>query len=141
MEALGRHLLAELYDCDKKIINDVKAVENILTQATIKIGATIVDVSFHTFNPHGVSGVIVIAESHVAIHTWPEYSFASIDIYTCGETVDPWIACDYIGKKLKAKHVSILEMKRGVLNIPGQKIQHKPGPSIAIEKEMVGAKK
>ncbi len=140
MEALGRHLLVELYDCDKKIINDVKAVENILTEATIKVGATILDVSFHTFNPHGVSGVIVIAESHLAIHTWPEYGFASIDIYTCGDTIDPWEACDYISKNLEAKHVSALEMKRGVLNLPGQKIQHKPNLDTAVEKEMVGAK-
>ncbi len=126
MKALGRHLLAEFYDCDTRIINDVKLLETIMKDAVLKIGATIVNVSFHTFNPHGVSGFIVIAESHLAVHTWPEYNFASIDIYTCGETINPWEACNYIAEKLRSKHVSAIEMKRGVLDIPGKKIQHKP---------------
>ncbi|MFH1784350.1 MAG: adenosylmethionine decarboxylase [bacterium] len=138
MKALGRQLLVELYDCDRNMINDAQKIESIMTKSAVDMGATIVSVSFHTFNPHGVSGVVVIAESHLAIHTWPEYGFASIDIYTCGDTVDPWKACDDISTKLKAKHVSALEMKRGVLNIPGQKIRHKPF-SVTQDKEMVGA--
>src|SRR5258708_7150751 len=77
----------------------------------------IVDVVFHNFNPHGISGVVVIAESHLAIHTWPEYSFASIDIYTCGDEVNPWKAYDYLLKHLKAKGVTALELKRGMLNV------------------------
>ncbi len=77
--------------------------------------ATIVDVVFHNFNPNGISGVIVISESHLTIHSWPEYNFASIDIYTCGSAVNPWKAYDYLYKHFKAKNVTAMEMKRGVL--------------------------
>jgi len=77
----------------------------------------IVDVVFHNFNPHGISGVVVIAESHLAIHTWPEYNFASIDIYTCGDVVNPWKAYNYLLKHFKAKGVTALELKRGMLNV------------------------
>jgi S-adenosylmethionine decarboxylase proenzyme len=82
--------------------------------------ATIVDVVFHAFSPHGISGVIVIQESHLTIHTWPEYNFASIDIYTCGNKVNPWKAYNYLVKNFKAKNVTALEMKRGVLNLTGR---------------------
>ena len=70
--------------------------------------ARIVDVVFHTFNPHGISGVIVIAESHLAIHTWPEYNFASIDVYTCGTEINPWRAYNFVAKKFKAKNMTAI---------------------------------
>ncbi len=126
MKALGRHLVVELYGCDVKILNNAKRLEKIMVRATLKAKATIIDVVFHTFNPHGISGLIVIAESHLAIHTWPEYAFASVDIYTCGDTVDPWKACEYLAKALKAKNTSALEMKRGTLDIAGSDLPHKP---------------
>ncbi len=126
MRSLGRHLMVELYDCDAKILNDVHRVETIMVDAAKSAHARVVDVVFHTFNPHGVSGVIVISESHLAIHTWPEFGFASIDIYTCGTEVNPWIAYNYLVKKFKAKNMTALEMKRGVLPIPAKLLKHKP---------------
>ncbi len=115
MKTLGRHLLVELYDCDSKVISDVRTIENIMVGAAKAAKATIVDVVFHNFNPNGISGVIVIAESHLTIHSWPEYNFASIDIYTCGSTVNPWKAYDYLYKNFKAKNVTAMEFKRGIL--------------------------
>src|SRR6267154_3556242 len=100
MRSLGRHLLIELYHCDSKILNDVHKVEAIMVEAAKHAKARIVDVVFHTFNPHGISGVVVIAESHLAIHTWPEHGFASVDIYTCGSSVNPWVSYKYILKYL-----------------------------------------
>lgn len=117
MKTLGRHLLVELYGCDAKSITDVRRVEEIMVGAAKYAKATIVDVVFHSFNPHGISGVIVIQESHLTIHTWPEYGFASIDVYTCGNKVNPWQAYKYLAKHFKAKNVTALEMKRGVLNL------------------------
>lgn len=117
MRALGRHLLVEYYHCDPKILTDVGQIEDALVGAARVARAHIVDVVFHTFNPHGISGVVVIEESHIAIHTWPEYAFASVDIYTCGTSVNPWRAYNYILKALKAKHSTAMEMKRGVLSI------------------------
>ena len=117
MKALGRHLLVEYYNCDPKTLTDIGAIEDILVGAARAAKAHIVDVVFHTFNPHGISGVVVVEESHLAIHTWPEYGFASVDIYTCGNSVNPWHAYKFLYKHLKAKHSTAMEMKRGVLNI------------------------
>ncbi|MBI3291760.1 MAG: S-adenosylmethionine decarboxylase proenzyme [Elusimicrobia bacterium] len=127
MQALGRHLLVELYQCDRKILTDVRKVEGIMVEAAKRAKAHVVDVVFHTFNPHGISGVIVIAESHLAIHTWPEYAFASIDIYTCGSEINPWPAYSYLVRKFHAKHTTALEMKRGILRpLSSRPLKHKP---------------
>lgn len=115
MKTLGRHLLVELYQCDSRVIGDVRKIEEIMVGAAKYAKATIVDVVFHNFNPNGISGVIVIQESHLAIHTWPEFGFASIDIYTCGSKVNPWRAYDYLSKHFKAKNVTAMEFKRGLL--------------------------
>ena len=72
MQALGRHLLLELFDCDAEAINSLETVKTSMVEAAKRAQATIVDVVFHEFNPFGISGVVVIAESHLAIHTWPE---------------------------------------------------------------------
>lgn len=69
---------------------------------------------FHTFNPHGVSGVVVIAESHLTIHTWPEYGYAAIDVFTCGDDVDPYASYQYLREKFKAKSAYLMEVKRGI---------------------------
>jgi len=126
LRSLGRHLLVELYNCDSKILNDVHKVEAIMVDAAKHAKANIVDVVFHTFNPHGISGVIVIAESHLAIHTWPEYNFASVDVYTCGTEINPWRAYNYMAKRFKAKNTTALEMKRGILQLPAKMLKHKP---------------
>jgi S-adenosylmethionine decarboxylase len=126
LRSLGRHLMVELYNCDSKILNDVHKVETIMVDAAKHAHARIVDVVFHTFNPHGISGVIVIAESHLAIHTWPEYGYASIDIYTCGTEINPWRAYNYMVRKFKAKSMTAVEMKRGMLPIPARLLKHKP---------------
>jgi len=115
MKTLGRHLVIELYQCDNRIISDVRKIEEIMVGAAKHANASIVDVVFHNFNPSGISGVIVIQESHLAIHTWPEFNFASVDIFTCGSTVKPWRAYEYLRKHFKSKNVTALEMKRGIL--------------------------
>ena len=114
MHALGRHVLLELYDCNQTLLNETSFIEEVMLEATRLSKATIVSSSFHHFNPHGVSGVIVIAESHVTIHTWPEHGYAAIDIFTCGETVDPWIIQSHLEEKLESKNNSVVEMKRGL---------------------------
>ncbi|MFC1485288.1 adenosylmethionine decarboxylase [bacterium] len=125
MESLGTHVIAEFYECDKKIIEDVKLVEQLMVNAAKVTNATIVDVIFHSFNPYGVSGMIVIAESHLAIHTWPEYNFASVDIYTCGNEVKPWKAYEYLETAFKSKNISVMEMKRGIMKAPNGELKHK----------------
>ncbi|UCC66227.1 MAG: S-adenosylmethionine decarboxylase proenzyme [Deltaproteobacteria bacterium] len=116
MKTLGRHLLAELYGCDEGILNNREAIEKIMNDAALVSGATIVGSVFHLFNPHGISGVVVIAESHFAIHTWPEFRYAAVDIFTCGDEVDPWKAHEHIKRELKAESFSMVEMRRGELD-------------------------
>jgi len=116
LNALGRHLLAELFGCDEGVLNNREVVEKIMNGAALVSGATVVGSVFHLFNPHGISGVVVIAESHFAIHTWPEFRYAAVDIFTCGDEVDPWKAHDYIKRQLRADSVSTVEMRRGELD-------------------------
>ncbi len=127
MKALGKHILAEFYDCKAESLNDVKKIEEIMVEAANVIKACVVNQSFHKFEPHGVSGVVVIAESHLSIHTWPEYNFASVDVYTCGDKIDPWIAYEYLNEVLKAKRSNVLEVKRGIITSENTTIKYKPG--------------
>lgn len=113
-QALGRHILCESLGCDPEVLNDRKVVEQIMVDAALKTGAEVREVAFHKFSPQGVSGVVVISESHLAIHTWPELGYASIDVYTCGDTVDPWAAVNYMNEKFGATSVEANEYPRGL---------------------------
>jgi S-adenosylmethionine decarboxylase len=115
LKALGRHLIVECYDCDADILNDAQLVEQYMIEAAREAEATIIKSVFHPFFPHGVSGVVVIAESHLTIHTWPEYGYAAIDVFTCGDQAYPERACEYIQRTLKARTSTIIEFKRGQL--------------------------
>lgn len=123
MQALGRQILVEFYDCDRDVLNQTETIRESLLEGVRRSGATIVSDSFHTFSPHGVSGVVVIAESHVTIHTWPEHGYAAVDIFTCGETIDPWVIQKYLERQFLAGNVSSMELKRGLFP---QKVAHKP---------------
>ena len=126
MNALGRHILAEYYGCDTNILNDVKTLEQSMKEAVLKSGATIVGSTFHQFNPHGVSGVIVIAESHMAMHTWPEYGYAAVDFFTCGDRVNPWKAFEFMNETLKPERNSTKELKRGLLEPESNRLLEVP---------------
>jgi len=116
VKALGRHILAELYGCSSEILNNLKDIEQIMVAAALEAGAEIREVVFHMFSPQGVSGVVVISESHLAIHTWPELGYAALDIFTCGDTVDPWVSCNYIKDKFSAQNMAANEIKRGIFD-------------------------
>lgn len=117
---LGTEVLIEFFDCDKTILADVRRVEKIMLEAARATKSSIVDVIFHTFNPLGVSGVVVIKESHLAIHTWPEHGYACVDIFTCGKNTQPWRAYRPLKKLLKAKRASAMEIKRGLMVLNGK---------------------
>ena len=114
MDALGRHLLLELRECNIAVLDDLKYLENALVSAAREAGATVIDKSFHQFAPQGVSGVVLIAESHLSLHTWPEHAYAAVDIFTCGTTVKIEVAADVLIRQLGSKDPSLLEVKRGV---------------------------
>lgn len=110
---LGRHMLVEFYNCDAAALDDVAGIETHMNNAALACGATIVQSTFHRFEPWGVSGVVVISESHLAIHTWPEYGYASVDLYTCGEDIDPLAAYEHLRLMLGAQEAEIQTLQRG----------------------------
>ena len=115
--ALGNHILVEFTGCVPEIMNDVAAIERDMVEAAKEAGATVINSTFHHFSPYGVSGVVVIQESHLAIHTWPEYGYAAVDLFTCGDQVDAWVSFDLLKDRFQAKNYSALEMKRGAINL------------------------
>ena len=108
-------MLLELYDCDPEAINNLEVVKASMVEAAKRAQATIVDVVFHEFSPVGISGVVVIAESHLAIHTWPEHRYAAVDVFSCGDVLQPELAADYLVEQLGAARASVVELQRGVL--------------------------
>lgn len=135
MDALGTHLLVELKDCNSAVLSDVEKIEEILVNAAKEAKATVIESRFHQFNPFGISGVVVIAESHLTIHTWPEYRYAAVDIFTCGKNLHPADATDYLIEKLQSKNPSMVAFKRGFPSasehslqlentIKGEKVDH-----------------
>lgn len=114
--SLGRHVLAELHGCPAELLNDVTLVERCMVEAARAAGASIDNTSFHHFAPHGVSGVVVIQESHLAIHTWPEFGFAAVDIFTCGSQTDPWAAHRSLKESLRSTRDTTQEIQRGLRN-------------------------
>ena len=115
MYALGRHLLLELKICNEEVLDDLNFLKDCLNEAAVQSGATVVGESFYHFSPCGVSGVVNIAESHIAIHTWPEYRYAAVDVFTCGTDVDPEKAARLITEKLGAQSHSLIELRRGIV--------------------------
>lgn len=116
MNALGLHLILELRECNALLLDDLTFLRDNLINAAHSMGATIVGQTFHKFSPQGVTGVVAIAESHLCIHTWPEYRYAALDIFSCGEQFDCRGTAQLLVSKLEAKDYSITELQRGFLS-------------------------
>lgn len=129
MRSLGHQIIAEFYDCNRDSLNNVDFIRTAMVTAAEKAGATIVTETFHHFSPHGVSGAVIIAESHLSIHTWPEYGYAAVDLFTCGDTVSSTRAFNDLRESLESTQVSTMEMHRGQVDMMDPKdgpVTHKP---------------
>jgi len=113
-DTLGHHYIAEASGCDPEIIGNVAKVQQILVKAAEVAGATVWAVSFNKLPPSGVSGVVVISESHISTHTWPEYRYGALDFYTCGNTVDPEKGLFFAVEAFGATSSHITEITRGL---------------------------
>lgn len=112
-QPIGRHLLADLHDADVVVLCDLDLIEAALVAAAKVAGATPVGRHFHHFGPGlGVTGVVLLSESHISIHTWPERRFAALDVFMCGAT-QPEIAVDCVAAALRAKRVETQVVTRG----------------------------
>jgi S-adenosylmethionine decarboxylase len=114
LKALGTHIVCELSGCNSEALTDVDAVHSMMIAAAQAANATIMESAFHRFEPQGVSGTVILAESHLSIHTWPEKRYAAMDFYTCGDHTDPWLACQYAAQALGARNMLTTEFKRGI---------------------------
>ena len=115
MYALGKHVLLELKQCNREVLEDIGEIREILLAAAERAKAKVVGESFHQFSPQGVSGVVIIAESHLSIHTWPEWDYAAVDIFTCGDSVNTEEAMEFITRSLSCQNLSVLEISRGIV--------------------------
>ena len=115
MNVLGIHLILELTDCNRELLDDLKYIKESMTQAATAVGAHIIGESFHQFQPQGVTGILAIAESHFCIHTWPEHGYAAADIFTCGTSFDPHRAAQILIERLQSKTASTREVMRGTV--------------------------
>ncbi len=113
MNSLGKQIVAELYRCDRDCLDDVEYIRRAMTGAAREAGASIVTQTFHHFSPYGVSGAVIITDSHLAIHTWPEYGYAAVDLFTCGGAVSANTAVDFLRGALKSQQLSVVELHRG----------------------------
>ncbi|WP_139491820.1 adenosylmethionine decarboxylase [Brevibacillus dissolubilis] len=113
MDTTGRHIILDMWECNQELLKKKQVVEQIMVDAANESQADIREVIFHQFEPDGVSGIVVIAESHLSIHTFPEDGYASVDVYTCGD-MDPHIGMEYLVKRFESRSQEVIEVVRGV---------------------------
>lgn len=112
MEHLGQHVIIELWGCNDSI-NDAEKVRTAMVKAVEAANATLLSLNVHTFSPHGVTGVAVLSESHLSIHSWPEHGYVAADVFTCGNTTRPRAAAEVLKKAFGASFCDLRELTRG----------------------------
>ena len=110
----GRHILLDVWGVDPDTLNDLGAMQQAMLEAAAAAGATVVDATFHRFPAQGLSGVVVLAESHISVHTFPEHGYAAFDVFTCGSRVDADRACEYLVHSVRAEDRFERRFVRGV---------------------------
>tara|TARA_Y100001968_G_scaffold63368_1_gene54154 strand:+ start:1176 stop:1643 length:468 start_codon:yes stop_codon:yes gene_type:complete len=113
-ENIGRHCILELYQCDQAKLNDEAFVRTTITSSAKITGATLINLVTHSFKPQGVTGLALLAESHISIHTWPEIGYAAIDVFTCGDHTMPEKACKLLFKEFSARNFSFKNIDREI---------------------------
>lgn len=115
MQRIGRHLILELWGCDTHQINSIETIERAITETIEACGATLLDLRVYPFTPQGVTGVAILSESHLMIHTWPEHGYAAVDVFTCGMHTDPSKAVPVLRRHFLPERVQVMEMNRGII--------------------------
>ena len=113
-ENIGRHCILELYQCDQAKLNDEAFIRTTITASAKIAGATLINLVTHRFKPQGVTGLALLAESHISIHTWPEIGYAAIDVFTCGDHSMPEKACKLLFQDFLAKDFSFKNIPREI---------------------------
>ena len=117
-EQLGRHLIVEMMGSPYHRLNNITFIDNVFREACTIGSLTLLKMQLHQFEPFGVSGVAVLAESHISIHTWPEKSYAALDIFVCGKNANPELALKYIEEQMEATSLNVKTFDRGIPKLP-----------------------
>ena len=115
MQRIGRHLILELWGCDAEHINSIETIERAMKETIEACGATLLDLRVYPFTPQGVTGVAILSESHLMIHTWPELGYAAVDVFTCGYHTDPAKAIPVLRHYFAPERIQVMEMNRGLV--------------------------
>ncbi|WP_195576341.1 adenosylmethionine decarboxylase [Paenibacillus sp. 1001270B_150601_E10] len=110
----GRHVAVDAWGVNFDMLNDAEYLQTQLVEAAEVCGATVLSVQAQQFEPQGATVLVLLSESHLSIHTYPERGFAAIDCYTCGDTVDPQAAIDYLVSVLKPEKTYAKKLVRGI---------------------------
>ncbi|NBD16666.1 MAG: adenosylmethionine decarboxylase [Cyanobacteria bacterium] len=113
MKKVGTHLVVEAWQTPGDVLNDPEQIRSALVEAVLAGGATLLNLCVHQFSPHGVTATATLSESHIAIHTWPEYGYFAADLFFCGKG-DPHQAMQVLQSVLGAKEVAMQEIDRGL---------------------------
>ncbi len=113
-DMVGKHFILELYECDRFKLNDEAFVRTVLTSASKISGARILNLITHKFCPQGVTGLVLLAESHMSIHTWPESKYAAVDVFTCGNHTMPEKACELLAKEFSSSSHYLRNIHRAI---------------------------
>ena len=124
IEAVGKHCILELYDCDRSRLDDQAFLRDAITAAANRAGATLLHLITHRFEPQGVTGLALLAESHISIHTWPESGYAAVDVFTCGDHTMPEKACQALCRELEAGHHKLTSFRREAPGAVGEGQRH-----------------
>jgi len=115
LERIGRHLILELWGCNAEHLNSIDVITTAMTETIEACGATLLDLRVYPFTPIGVTGVAILSESHVMIHTWPEHGYAAVDVFTCGYHTDPAKAVPVLRHYFSPERIQVMEMNRGLI--------------------------
>lgn len=118
MKALGIHLVLDLFGCDATQINDISFLMDATKRAAEKTKGTVLGYIFHAYSPYGISIAYFLAESHIFVHSWPEYGFVATDIFTCGQNSDPNLGAQRLIKLLKPSRFKAIRHRRGLSTEP-----------------------
>jgi S-adenosylmethionine decarboxylase len=120
MKAIGRHIILEMWGCQN--LDSVETAERALREMVVALDVNLLDLRVYPFSPVGVTGIAIVSESHLGIHTWPEHGYAAVDVFTCGSPRDPQGAVDVLRRLFEPERIGIMEINRGQLDLPEYKL-------------------
>jgi S-adenosylmethionine decarboxylase len=120
MKAIGRHIILEMWGCQN--LESVETAEDALREMVVALDVNLLDLRVYPFSPVGVTGIAIVSESHLVIHTWPEYGYAAVDVFTCGSPRDPQDAVDVLRRLYQPERIGVMEINRGQLDLPEYKV-------------------